>query len=95
MARRLAKIAEEINEKYPVFIATIDEGHCNTDRKLAGTRLIHKGKGRTGTRLTVRWRHLSNLDPRAKVFEHNSAETYRRSRRTSPKRRFFAYIRLG
>ncbi len=76
-ARRLKVIAAEINEKYPLLIATIEKGYCNTDRKLAGTRLIHRGKGRTGNHLVVRWRKLSVLDPKSRIFDHNSAETYR------------------
>jgi hypothetical protein len=78
-ARRLKQIADEINASFPLLVAKIDEGYCNTDRKLACTRLIHRGKGRTGNRLIVRWRHLSVLDPRSKVLDHNSAETYRRN----------------
>jgi hypothetical protein len=79
MARRLAQIAEEINARFPLLVATIQEGYCNTDRKLAGTRLIHRGKGRRGNRLIVRWRNLPINDPQAKVFDHNAAETYRRN----------------
>jgi len=78
MARRLTALAEEINRLFPLLVATIDKGHCNTDRKLS-RGVSHRGKGRWGNRLTVRWRHLSTLDPGSKVFEHNSAETYRRN----------------
>lgn len=77
MARRLKAIAAEINEKYPALIATIEEGYCNTDRKIRGTRLRHPGKGRTGNRLIVRWRHLSRFDREAVVLDHNAAEAYR------------------
>jgi hypothetical protein len=77
VARRLAQIAAVINNDFPLFIATIERSFCNTDRKIG--RLRHPGKGRHGTRLIVRWRHLSSLDPRSKVFDHNSAETYRRN----------------
>ena len=76
-ARQLSEIAREINERFPLLVATIEEGYCNTDRKIKGTRLRHPGKGRTGNRLIVRWRDLSVLDPQSKVFDHNSAETYR------------------
>ncbi len=76
-ARRLKQIADEINEKFPLLVAKIEEGHCNTDRKIKGTRLRRPGKGRTGNRIIVRWRHLPTLDPRSVVFDHNSAETYR------------------
>ena len=77
--RRLKDLAEEINRRFPKMVATVEEGYCNTDRRLAGTRLIHRGKGRTGNRLIVRWRHLSTIDPRSKIFDHNAAETYRRN----------------
>ncbi len=76
-ARRLKTLAEEINRLFPVFIATIEAGFCNTDRKITGTRLRRPGKGRRGNRLVVRWRALPALDPRSSVFSHNAAETYR------------------
>jgi len=79
MARRLAQLAEEINRRFPKLVAMIEQGHAKTDRRISGTRLIHRGKGRTGTRLIVRWRHLSTIDPRSKVLDHNSAEWCRRN----------------
>jgi hypothetical protein len=51
-APRLSVIAAWINE-HTTMLAEIGQGFCSTDRKLAGTRLIHKGKGRTGNRLKV------------------------------------------
>ncbi len=41
--------------------------------------ISRRGKGRTGTRLIVRWRNLSFHDPRSRVLDHNAAETYRRN----------------
>lgn len=79
MARRLAQLAEEINRRFPKLVATTERGYENTDRRIPGTRLIRRGKGRTGTRLIVRWRHLSTIDPRSKVLDHNSAEWCRRN----------------
>lgn len=76
-ARRLKQIVNEINANYPLLVARIEEGHCNTDRKIKGTRLRHPGRGRTGNRIIVRWRHLGTLDPGSVVLDHNSAETYR------------------
>jgi len=70
MARRLATIAKEINEVTP-YTATIVRGYCNTDRKIAGTRLRWPGKGREGNRLIVR-DEGGNV-----VLDHNAAETYR------------------
>ncbi len=77
MARRLKQIADEINQKFPLLVATIEKGHCNTDREIKGTRLRRPGKGRTGNRIIVRWKNLPTLDPRSVVLDHNSAETYR------------------
>lgn len=57
----------------------LEEGYCNTDRKIPGTRLRHPGKGRTGARLKM---YVPNGDryptgfPRP-VLDHNNAETYR------------------
>jgi hypothetical protein len=76
-ARRLKELAEAINKKYPMWEATIEKGYCNTDSQVAGTRFLRRGKGRTGNKLVVRWRHLYAIDPTSKVFEHNAAETYR------------------
>jgi hypothetical protein len=49
----------------------LEEGWCNTDRQIPGTRLRHPGKGRHGTRLLV-YRPDGSL-----ALDHNSAETYR------------------
>jgi len=69
MARRLATIARDINDNCDGFTATLEKGHCNTDRKIG--RLRWPGKGRTGTRIIVR-----NAQGK-RVLDHNSAETYR------------------
>jgi hypothetical protein len=51
-APRLATIAKWINE-HTTLLAEIEQGYCNTDRKIPGTRLRHPGKGRRGNRLKV------------------------------------------
>jgi len=71
MARRLKTLAKEINDTLPGYTAEIVQGYCNTDRKIAGTRLRWEGKGREGNRLIVK-----NSKGEV-VFDHNSAETYR------------------
>jgi len=71
MGRRLTTIAKEINAEVEGFTAEVVRGYCNTDRKLAGTRLISPGKGREGNKLVVR-----NADGNV-VLSHNAAETYR------------------
>ena len=71
MARRLKTLAKEINDNLPGYTAEIVEGYCNTDRKIAGTRIRSPGKGREGNRLIVK-------DSNGKVvLDHNAAETYR------------------
>jgi hypothetical protein len=71
---RLATIAALINGLGKGYVATIEKGYCNTDRKqhYAGHHWRVPGKGRTGNRLIV------SLGP-VVVFDHNSAETYRRN----------------
>lgn len=50
-APRLSSIAAWINANTTLF-AEIEKGYSSTDRKIAGTRLIHPGKG-PGNRLKV------------------------------------------
>lgn len=83
-APRLATIAKWVNE-HTTLSAWLEGGFCDTDRKLAGTRLRRPGKGRYGNHLFVtsdaqfagrvqRW----NRDWYAAiVIDHNAAETYR------------------
>lgn len=68
--RRLTTLAKEINEKLPGFQARIEEGYCNTDRKVG--RLRVPGKGRRGNRLIVTDEATGEV-----VLDHNAAETYR------------------
>jgi hypothetical protein len=70
MTPRLKQLAATIQASGR-FTTKIERGYCNTDRKIAGTRLRHPGKGREGTRLIV-------YDRKGKVvLDHNAAETYR------------------
>lgn len=93
-APKLAVIAAWINE-HTTMLAEITEGFCSTDRKLAGTRLIHKGKGRTGNHLKVYeclehkqelfrkpynpYREVERKYSPQPLLDHNAAETYRRN----------------
>lgn len=80
--RRLSQIAAWINANVPELDARIERGFCNTDRKLAGTRLRIAGKGRWGNKLVVRKRSTKPEWARNRgqeVFSHNAAETYRRN----------------
>lgn len=58
--------------------AKVSAGRVSTDRKLAGTRLRRAGRGRASLRLEIWIDGGSLLDPAAKLFEHESGETYRR-----------------
>lgn len=60
--------------------AKVSAGRVSTDSKLAGTRLIRKGRGRASLRLEIWIDGGSLLDPAARLFEHESGETYRRHR---------------
>lgn len=72
---RLKTLARLINERFgPGFRATCEPSWSDTDRKLAGTRLIHKGKGRKGYRLRV-W---GPPDGKGHVcIDHDSSQCYR------------------
>jgi len=72
MARRLATIARWINKNLPELEAVIERDYVNTDRKLAGTRFVHRGKGRRGNKIIVYKRRN-----RAPLFSHSAAGTYR------------------
>ena len=58
--------------------ARIDAVTTNTDRKLAGTRLRHAGRGRRGLVLEIWLNGASIFDPSARLYRHESSETYRR-----------------
>jgi len=67
---RLKQLAKFINENIKSVEAVIEDGYCNTDRKIG--RLRSPGKGRYGNKLVVR-----DTETNAIVYEHNAAETYR------------------
>lgn len=69
---RLKQLAADIERLFPDLVTRISKERCNTDRKIAGTRLIHPGKGRWGNRLVVTERRTGRV-----VLDHDSAETYR------------------
>lgn len=50
----------------------------STDRKIAGTRLRHVGRGRPGLVLEIWLSGASIFDPSARLYRHASSETYRR-----------------
>lgn len=67
---RLASLAKFINDRLPGYVAKIEPGYCNTDRKVGRLRI--PGRGRNGNKLVVR----KNGEV---VFDHNAAETYRKN----------------
>lgn len=50
----------------------------STDRKLAGTRLRHAGRGRQGLVLEIWLNGASIYDLSGRLYRHESSETYRR-----------------
>jgi hypothetical protein len=88
MARQtIQTLADEIRRRWPGLRVEVSRGFASTDRKIAGTRLRHPGKGRTGARIQVFDATPGNtnrgaleastwLSPR-KILDHNQAETYR------------------
>lgn len=70
----LKALGRYVEERFPFLRVEIGKGYCNTDTRVAGTRFIRRGKGRTGTLFTV-FRRKTN----ERVFQHNAAETYRRN----------------
>lgn len=69
---RLTAIAKILNEKVPGITATVEKSWSNTDRKIAGSRLIHPGKGRHGNRIIVKRTRTGEV-----LIDHDSSETYR------------------
>ena len=65
-------IADWINANMPNYVATIEPGYCNTDRKPKGVRWRIPGKGRRGNKIVIRHKFVGTV-----VFTHNGAETYR------------------
>lgn len=50
----------------------------STDTRVAGTRFRRIGRGRKGLVLEIWLSDASTLDPTAKLYRHESSETYRR-----------------
>lgn len=78
----LHKLAAMIRAEWPHLHVVVKPDHVSTNRKIPGTRLIRQGKGRRGLRLTVTHPALlrsSGLRTPTIIFEHSSAEAYRRN----------------
>jgi len=82
-APRLKKIAEWINERTTLF-AEMERGFCNTDQKLAGTRLRRPGKGRRGTRLKVFECEAHKWELIRKPFHHFNRKDHKRKYPNGP-----------
>ena len=90
--KTLKQVAAFINAtpKLRLF-AEVERGYANTDRKIPGTRLSRRGRGRWGSRIKI-WDERAHpakdfvpswYGPRYSthgllVHDHNNAETYRR-----------------
>jgi hypothetical protein len=61
-----------------IVAVRVERSWSSTDRKLAGTRLRHPGRGRNGLRLEIRPQgHAALRDP---LYRHDTSETYRTHR---------------
>jgi hypothetical protein len=69
---RLTSIAAAINAKVKGYKAEARPSWSSTDRKLAGTRLIHPGKGRRGFSLVI-----TNSEGREVFVYDTSVHSYR------------------
>lgn len=75
MSPRLPTVATAFNEKVRGYIATVRASFTSTDRPLAGTRLIHPGKGRQGYEIVIK-----NLDGAEAYSYDTSASSFRTTR---------------
>lgn len=82
-APRLKKIAEWINEHTTLF-AEMDRGYCNTDSKVAGTRLRRPGKGRHGTCIKVFECEDHKWELVRKPFHHFNRKDHKRKYPSGP-----------
>lgn len=82
--RNHRQLAAWINEQRLVdatgreICARVDPITTNTDCKIRGTRLRRPGRGRRGLVLEIRLSGTSIFDPSARLYRHESSETYRR-----------------
>lgn len=80
MSPRLTTIAAAINAKVKGYTAVARPSSTSTDRKLAGTRLVHPGKGRKGFSLVI-----TNSEGR-EVFEYDTSVHPYRSNKEAAER---------
>jgi len=73
MARRLATIAKEINERIEGLTAEVVPGYTGIEHMPSGVRIRHPVRGKWGNRIIVR---NSRGDV---VLDHNGAEFYKRN----------------
>lgn len=85
MRQTIKSLAREIKETWPWVDVKVESSWSSTDRKIAGTRLRHPGKGRRGSRITVSERGVI-------VFDHDNSETYRT---TAEVRQWFEEVKAG
>jgi hypothetical protein len=82
--RNHRQLAAWVNKKRPVdaagreVCARVSRITTSTDRKIAGTRLRHPGRGRQGLVLEIWLNGASIYDLSARLYRHESSATYRR-----------------
>ncbi len=67
-----------VDDRGRPVVARVDAITTNTDRKLAGTRLRHAGRGRAGLVLEIWPVGADTWRPDQRLYRHESSETYRR-----------------
>ncbi len=75
MSPRLPTIARAFNERIKGYVATAEPSWTSTDRPLAGTRLVHHGKGRRGFEITIKNKmgeEVFRYDTSASSFRSNT-----------------------
>ena len=79
--RQLANWINEhklVDDRGRQVAARIERVKTSTDRRVVGTRFRRVGKGRQGLRLEIWLAGFSLFQPEARLYRHESSETYRR-----------------
>lgn len=67
-----------VDDRGRPVVARVDRVRTSTDSRVAGTRFRRVGRGRQGLVLEIWLADVSTFDPTAKLYRHESSETYRR-----------------
>ena len=66
-----------VDDRGRAVVARVDRVRTSTDSRVAGTRFRRVGRGRQGLVLEIWLADASSLGPVAKLYRHESSETYR------------------